>query len=188
MDWLSKLRAKIVCYEKIVQILLSNKEILEIHRERPEGNLKQLKTMKVNEPKLEDILVVREFPGVFPKDFSCLPPPRKMVFRIDLIPRAIPVAKSTYRLAPTEMQELSNQVKELHEKSKANVVANALGMKERLKLRRARAMSMTIHSSIKARILEAQSEASKSVNTPTDYFKAEHHKLLGLLQQPEIPK
>ncbi|GJU98133.1 putative reverse transcriptase domain-containing protein [Tanacetum coccineum] len=45
---------------------------------------------------------------------------------------------------------------------KANVVADALSRKERMKPRRARAMSMTIHSSIKARILEAQSEASKA--------------------------
>ncbi|GJY42771.1 putative reverse transcriptase domain-containing protein, partial [Tanacetum coccineum] len=57
MDWLSKLRAEIVCFEKIVQISLSNEEILEVHGERPEGNLKQLKTMKVNEPKLEYIPV-----------------------------------------------------------------------------------------------------------------------------------
>ncbi|GJX18737.1 putative reverse transcriptase domain-containing protein [Tanacetum coccineum] len=41
--------------------------------ERPEENLKQLKTMKVNEPKLEDIPVVCELPGVFPKDLSGLP-------------------------------------------------------------------------------------------------------------------
>ncbi|GJR39720.1 putative reverse transcriptase domain-containing protein [Tanacetum coccineum] len=38
---------------------------------------------------------------------------------------------------------------------KANVVVDALSRKERLKPRRARAMSMTIHSSINARILEA---------------------------------
>ncbi|GKD22546.1 hypothetical protein Tco_1224249 [Tanacetum coccineum] len=44
---------------------------------------------------------------------------------------------------------------------KANVVADALSRKERLKLRRARAMSMTIHSSIKVKKLEAQSKASK---------------------------
>nr|GFD33243.1 putative reverse transcriptase domain-containing protein [Tanacetum cinerariifolium] len=74
MDWLSKLRAKIVCYEKIVQISLSNEDILEVHREHPEGNLKQLKTMKVNEPKLKDIPVEREFPGVFLEDLSGLPP------------------------------------------------------------------------------------------------------------------
>ncbi|GKB18538.1 putative reverse transcriptase domain-containing protein [Tanacetum coccineum] len=108
--------AKIVCYEKIVQIPLSNGDILEVHGERPEGNLKQLKTMKVNEPKLEDIPVVREFPGVFPEDLTGLPPSREVEFCIDLIPGAMPVAKSPYRLAPTEMQELSNQLKELQEK------------------------------------------------------------------------
>ncbi|GKA22484.1 putative reverse transcriptase domain-containing protein [Tanacetum coccineum] len=116
MDWLSKLRAKIVCFEKIVPIPLSNENILEVHGERPEGNLKQLKTMKVNEPKLKDIPVVREFPGVFLEDLSGLPPSREVEFRIDLIPGAMPVAKSPYRLAPTEMQELSNQLKELQEK------------------------------------------------------------------------
>nr|GEV14382.1 putative reverse transcriptase domain-containing protein [Tanacetum cinerariifolium] len=73
MDWLSKLRAKIVFYEKKFQIPLSNGDILEVYGERPEGNLKQLKTMKVNEPKLEGIPIVREFPDVFSKDLSGLP-------------------------------------------------------------------------------------------------------------------
>nr|GEU99292.1 reverse transcriptase domain-containing protein [Tanacetum cinerariifolium] len=73
MDWLSKLRAKIVCFEKIVQIPLSNGDILEVHGELPEVNLKQLKTTKVNESKLEDIPVVREFPDVFPEDLSGYP-------------------------------------------------------------------------------------------------------------------
>ncbi|GKC37726.1 hypothetical protein Tco_1050110, partial [Tanacetum coccineum] len=57
LDWLSKLKAKIVCFKKILQILLSNREILEVHGEQPEGNLKQLMTMKVDELKLEDIPV-----------------------------------------------------------------------------------------------------------------------------------
>ncbi|GJY73051.1 putative reverse transcriptase domain-containing protein [Tanacetum coccineum] len=64
-------------------------ENLEVHRERPKGNLKQLKTMKVNEPKLEDIPVVRKFPRVFPKDLLGLPPSLKVEFRIDLIPGAM---------------------------------------------------------------------------------------------------
>ncbi|GKE36703.1 putative reverse transcriptase domain-containing protein, partial [Tanacetum coccineum] len=116
MDWLSKLRAKIVCYEKIVQIPLYNGDILEVHGEHPEGNLKQLKTMKVNELKLKDIPVVREFPGVFPEELSGLLPSREVEFRIDLIPGVVPATKSPYRLATTEMQELSNQLKELQEK------------------------------------------------------------------------
>ncbi|GKA06965.1 putative reverse transcriptase domain-containing protein [Tanacetum coccineum] len=96
--------------------MLSNKEILEVHGEQPEGNLKQLMTMKVDELKLEDIPVIRNYPGVFLKDLSGLPPSCEVEFRIDLIPRAMPVGKSPYRLAPTEMQELSNQLKELQDK------------------------------------------------------------------------
>nr|GFA55811.1 putative reverse transcriptase domain-containing protein [Tanacetum cinerariifolium] len=87
-----------------------------VHGERPEGNLKQLKTMKVNKSKLEDIPIVREFPGVFPEDLSGLPPSREIEFCIDLIHGAMPVAKSPYCLAPMEMQELANQLKELQEK------------------------------------------------------------------------
>nr|GEU41138.1 retrotransposon protein, putative, Ty3-gypsy subclass [Tanacetum cinerariifolium] len=98
MDWLSKLRAKMVCYEKIVQIMLPNGDILEVHGGRPEGNTKQLKNMKVNEPKLEDIPIVREFLGVFSKDLSGLPPSREVEFCIDLIPGVMPIAKSPYRL------------------------------------------------------------------------------------------
>nr|GFA70921.1 putative reverse transcriptase domain-containing protein [Tanacetum cinerariifolium] len=83
----------------------------EVHGERLEGNLKQLKTMKVNKLKLEDIPVVREFPDVFSEDLSGLPPSREIEFRIDLIHGAMPVAKSPYRLEPTKMQELANQLK-----------------------------------------------------------------------------
>ncbi|GKA23709.1 putative reverse transcriptase domain-containing protein [Tanacetum coccineum] len=134
MDWLSKMRAKIVCYEKIVQIPLSNGDILEVHGERPKGNLKQLKTMKVNELKLKDIPVVREFPGVFPEELLGLPPSHEVEFRTDLIPGAVPVAKSPYRLAPTEMQELSNQLKELQEKDYREL--NKLTVKNRYPLPR----------------------------------------------------
>nr|GFC63426.1 hypothetical protein [Tanacetum cinerariifolium] len=72
--------------------------------------------MKVNKSKLEDIPVVCEFPGVFLKDLSGLPPSREIEFCIDLIHGVMPVARSPYRLAPTEMQELANQLKELQVK------------------------------------------------------------------------
>ncbi|GJV12450.1 reverse transcriptase domain-containing protein [Tanacetum coccineum] len=65
---------------------------------------------KTDEKRLEDIPVVREFPEVFPKDLPNLPPVRQVEFQIDLIPRAAPVARAPYRLAPSEMQELSNQL------------------------------------------------------------------------------
>ena len=52
----------------------------------------------------------------FLKDLPRIPPVRQVEFRIDLIPGATPVAKSAYRLAPSEMQELSSQLQELLDK------------------------------------------------------------------------
>ncbi|GJW74686.1 putative reverse transcriptase domain-containing protein [Tanacetum coccineum] len=62
---------------------------------------------------LEDILVIKEFPNVFPKNLPGLPPVCQIEFQIDLIPGAAPVAQTPYRLAPSEMWELSNQLQEL---------------------------------------------------------------------------
>ncbi|GJT72586.1 hypothetical protein Tco_1031872 [Tanacetum coccineum] len=50
------------------------------------------------------------------EDLSRLPPPRQVEFRIDLVPGAMPVAKSPYRLAPSKMQELFGQLQELQDK------------------------------------------------------------------------
>ncbi|GJR44521.1 putative reverse transcriptase domain-containing protein [Tanacetum coccineum] len=55
-------------------------------------------------------------PDVFPEDFPGLPPTRPVEFQIDLIPGATPVARAAYRLAPSEMKELSEQLKELSDK------------------------------------------------------------------------
>ncbi|GKD81156.1 hypothetical protein Tco_1347995 [Tanacetum coccineum] len=68
---------------------------------------------KSDEKRLEDIPVVREFSEVFPEDLPVLPPVRQVEFQIDLIPGAAPVARAPYGLAPSEMQELSNQLQEL---------------------------------------------------------------------------
>jgi hypothetical protein len=65
---------------------------------------------------IQDIPIIRDFPEVFPEDVYGLPPIRQVEFRIDLIPGATPVAKSPYRLAPPEMQELASQLQELADK------------------------------------------------------------------------
>ncbi|GJU43966.1 putative reverse transcriptase domain-containing protein [Tanacetum coccineum] len=54
---------------------------------------------------------------------------------------------------------------------KANVVADALSRKERLKPRRVRAMSITIHSGLKTKILEAQGEASKDLKALAEWLR-----------------
>ncbi|GJY92322.1 hypothetical protein Tco_0508104 [Tanacetum coccineum] len=61
---------------------------------------------------------------------------------------------------------------------KANVVADALSRKERMKPKRVRAMSLTIQSGIKEKLLAAQNEATKEENAPTEMLR-------GLDQQME---
>ncbi|GKG28519.1 hypothetical protein Tco_0406846, partial [Tanacetum coccineum] len=58
---------------------------------------------------LEDVPIVQDFPKVFPEDLSGLPPTRQVEFQINLVPGAAPVARAPYRLAPSEMKELSEQ-------------------------------------------------------------------------------
>ncbi|GJS93634.1 hypothetical protein Tco_0800602 [Tanacetum coccineum] len=75
-----------------------------------------------------------EFPEVFPDDLSGLPPIREVEFHIDLIPGALPVAKAPYRLAPSEMNELSNQLEELPRKEgflRAKVVRHGVVLCEK---------------------------------------------------------
>ncbi|GKG47642.1 hypothetical protein Tco_0507127, partial [Tanacetum coccineum] len=69
-----------------------------------------------SEKRLEDVPVIRDFPEVFPDDLPGFPPSRQVEFKIDLVPGATPVARAPYRLAPLEMKELSEQLKELLEK------------------------------------------------------------------------
>ncbi|GJW48776.1 putative reverse transcriptase domain-containing protein [Tanacetum coccineum] len=88
MDWLSNYKAEIIFHEKVVRIPI------------PDGK----------------IVVVRDFPEVVPNDLSGLSPIQEIEFRIELTPGAMPVAKSPYRLVPSELEELSEQLKELQDK------------------------------------------------------------------------
>ncbi|GJV74499.1 putative reverse transcriptase domain-containing protein [Tanacetum coccineum] len=65
---------------------------------------------------LKDVPIVRDFSEVFPEDLPGLPPARPVEFEIDLILGAAPVARAPYRLAPSEMKELSEQLQELSDK------------------------------------------------------------------------
>ncbi|GKA13302.1 putative reverse transcriptase domain-containing protein [Tanacetum coccineum] len=132
MDWLSKYHARIICDEKVVHIPI-NGETLIIRGDQSKTRLSLISCIKTeryisrgcqvfiaqviekksDDKRLEDIPVVREFPKVFPEDLPGLPPVRQVEFQIDLIPGAAPVARAPYRLAPSEMQELSNQLQEL---------------------------------------------------------------------------
>ncbi|GJV11038.1 putative reverse transcriptase domain-containing protein [Tanacetum coccineum] len=116
MDWLSRHRTEIVFHKRVVRFPLPHGEMLRVYREWPKEKVKRLMSAKLEEPKLKDIAIVLSFSEVFPDDLSGLPPSREVEFCIDLIPRSIPVVKSPYRLAPTKIEELSNQLKELQDK------------------------------------------------------------------------
>ncbi|KAJ0946758.1 putative nucleotidyltransferase, Ribonuclease H [Helianthus annuus] len=136
IDWLSSNQAEIVCHEKIIRVPMANGETIVVHGEKHETPLSIISCLKAGrclhkgcvaflahvvdkeaaKPKLEDIPVVREYPEVFPEDLPGLPPQRQVEFHINLVPGAAPVAKAPYRLAPSEMQELSTQLQELLDK------------------------------------------------------------------------
>ncbi|GJT35047.1 putative reverse transcriptase domain-containing protein [Tanacetum coccineum] len=82
MDWLSKYKAEIICHEKVVRIPLPDGKVLRVLGERPEEKARFLMGVK----KQEEIVVVRDFPEVFPDDLTGLPPIRE----IELILGATP--------------------------------------------------------------------------------------------------
>jgi hypothetical protein len=129
MVWLSSHHAQILCFEKCIRITQPSGIILKVFGNSPSGNIRRksctqacnslhkgsifLFSQTVNKTKnveLRDTLIVRDFSDVFPEDLPGLPPVRAVEFQIDLVPDATPVAKSPYRLAPSEMQELSISV------------------------------------------------------------------------------
>ncbi|GJX29078.1 putative reverse transcriptase domain-containing protein [Tanacetum coccineum] len=143
MDWLAKYQAIIVCTEKIVRIPLGNETLIVHGDESNQGHETRLhiilysKTQeymlkgcpvflahittnevedKSEKKRLEDVSIVRDFPEVFPEDLQGLPLTRQVEFQIDLVPGAAPVARAPYRLAPSEMKELAEQLKELSDK------------------------------------------------------------------------
>nr|GEW03245.1 putative reverse transcriptase domain-containing protein [Tanacetum cinerariifolium] len=143
MDWLVKYHAVIVCDEKLVRVPFGD-EMLIFHGDGSNNGhesrlniISRTKTQryllkgcsiflahvttkeaedKSKEKRLKDVPIVQDFPELFPEDFSGIPPTRQVEFQINLVPSAAPVARAPYRLAPSEMKELSDQLKELADK------------------------------------------------------------------------
>ncbi|GJX71598.1 putative reverse transcriptase domain-containing protein [Tanacetum coccineum] len=108
MDWLSEHKADIICHERVVRIRLQGGKVLRVLGGKPEKKVRYSMSAKAKEHKQEEIIVVRDFPEVFPDDLSGLLPIREIEFRIELVLRAILVARSPYHLAPSELEELSD--------------------------------------------------------------------------------
>ena len=65
---------------------------------------------------LEKILVVKEFPDVFPKELLGIPPEKEVDMSIEVVHGTTPISKAPYRMAPTELKELKTQLHELLDK------------------------------------------------------------------------
>nr|GFB22210.1 putative reverse transcriptase domain-containing protein [Tanacetum cinerariifolium] len=143
MDWLRRCHAVIVCDEKLVRVPYGNETLIFFGNESNNGRESRLTVISCSKAQeymakgcqiflaqisakneednsegkqLKDVPVVRDFPEVFPEDFLGLPLARPVDFQIDLIPGAAPVSRAPYRLAPSEMKELSEQLQELSNK------------------------------------------------------------------------
>nr|GEW27928.1 hypothetical protein [Tanacetum cinerariifolium] len=135
MDWLILHDAVIVYGKKEVHVPLK-KRMLVVIGDDYVSRLKVVSCMKVKkyvyresylfvaqvvekepaERRLEDVPVICKFPDVFPEDLPGLPPPRQVEFEIELVPGTAHVARAPYRLAPSEMKELTKQLQELSDK------------------------------------------------------------------------
>ncbi|GJT17244.1 putative reverse transcriptase domain-containing protein [Tanacetum coccineum] len=116
MDWLRRCHAVIVCDEKLVQIPYGSETLTFCGNESSNGRESRKEKAESKEKQIKDVPIVQDFPEVFPEDLPGLPPARPVEFQIDLIPGAAPVARAPYRLAPSEMKELSEQLQELSDK------------------------------------------------------------------------
>ncbi|XP_071688115.1 uncharacterized protein [Rutidosis leptorrhynchoides] len=92
MDWLSKNRAKVVCFEKAIRIPLDNGENLMVYGDKTDVKLNltscmkaqkylrkgyqailaHVKEIEIEEKRIEDVPIVKEFPNVFPEELPGL--------------------------------------------------------------------------------------------------------------------
>ena len=62
---------------------------------------------------IENILVIREFPNVFPEELPGVPPKIEVDLSIEVVQGTTPISRATYRMAPTKLKELKTQLQEL---------------------------------------------------------------------------
>nr|GEW17105.1 hypothetical protein [Tanacetum cinerariifolium] len=116
MDWIRRYHAVIVCDEKLVRIPYGNETLIfcgdESNDER-ESRLTIISCSKAQEYMMKGCQIfLAQISAKKEEDKS----KGKQHKDIDLIPGAAPVARALYRLAPSEMKELSKQLQDLSDK------------------------------------------------------------------------
>ncbi|KAH0669077.1 hypothetical protein KY289_023570 [Solanum tuberosum] len=136
MDWLHAYYASIDCRTRRVKFQFPSEPILEWESQNvvvkgrfiscikarkliSKGCLYHLVRVRDVESKtllIESVPVVNEFLDVFPNDLPGVPPEREIDFGIDLLPDTQPISIPPYRMAPAELKELKEQLRDLLEK------------------------------------------------------------------------
>jgi hypothetical protein len=108
MDWLSKYDGVIQCAKKAVRLTKKDGTTIEFVATVQVDQASMLSQMKVTA--LEEILVVQEYPDVFPEELPCMPLDRNIEFLIELPPGTPPISKRPYRMPVNELVELKKQL------------------------------------------------------------------------------
>ncbi|WVZ90444.1 hypothetical protein U9M48_036746 [Paspalum notatum var. saurae] len=111
MNWMTENDAVLDVGSRTVQLRsrISGK-VLRVHMPDMKHMVPTVNATELDE--IKKILVVCDFPDVFPEELPGLPPDRDVEFRIDLVPGIAPVSKRPYRMAPEELKELKIQLQE----------------------------------------------------------------------------
>ena len=136
MDWLASYHASVHCFEKEVVFrppsesefifkasylplmprVISCIQANCLLRKGCQGFLASIVDLQSRDLEIRDIPIVREFSNGFPNDLPGLPLDREIEFSIDLLLGTTPISKAPYRMAPTELKELKEQLVELLDK------------------------------------------------------------------------
>jgi hypothetical protein len=115
MDWLAQNKAIINTDQRTIKLSYGHEEVqLSIPIAVPVKATGQVFETIVQE--IWDILVVCEFPDVFPEDLPGLPPERDVEFVIELKPDMTLISRRSYRMPPNELAELKTQLQDFLEK------------------------------------------------------------------------
>ncbi|XP_070020687.1 uncharacterized protein [Nicotiana sylvestris] len=72
--------------------------------------LAYVRDVSIDNPTVESVPIVRDFPNVFPADLPSMPPDRDIDFGIDLLSGTQPISIPPYRMAPLELKEMKEQL------------------------------------------------------------------------------
>ncbi|KAH0705906.1 hypothetical protein KY285_010431 [Solanum tuberosum] len=132
-DWLHACYASIDCRTRVVKFQIPNEPVIEWSSSSvvPKGHfisyvkerklfskgcvyhLVRVNDSSVETPPIQSVLIVKEFPEVFPDDLPGVPPEREIDFGIDILLDTRSISISPYIMEPTELKELKVQSKDL---------------------------------------------------------------------------